>query len=71
MEKGHPCYRGTVMRYHSTGALICDGAVVSTTLRGPRILADTILLSERWKLTTAPGEYVSISSTFIAEIAKN
>ena len=26
--------------------------------------------SERWKLTTAPGEYVSMSSTFMAELRK-
>ena len=39
--------------------------------QGPRILVDTTLPSERWKLKTAPGEYASISSTFMAEIVKN
>ena len=29
------------------------------------------LQSERWNLTTAPGEHVSISSTFVVETAKN
>ena len=33
-EKRHPCDRGIAMRYHSTGALTCDGPMVSTTLRG-------------------------------------
>ena len=33
-EKGHPCYRGTVMCYHRTGALIGDGPAVNTTLQG-------------------------------------
>ena len=37
---------------------------------GPRIRADTMLPSERWKLTTAPGEYVSMPSTFMAELRK-
>ena len=37
-EKGHPCYRGRVMRYHRTGALIFDGPVVSTTLQGAQNL---------------------------------
>ena len=32
MEKRHPRYGVTIMLYHSSGVLICDGPVVSTTL---------------------------------------
>ena len=39
--------------------------------RGGCMIASPIYQpTERWKLTTTPGEYVSISSTFMAEIAK-
>eukprot|EP00670_Eutreptiella_braarudii_P025382 CAMPEP_0174377604 /NCGR_PEP_ID=MMETSP0811_2-20130205/121551_1 /TAXON_ID=73025 ORGANISM="Eutreptiella gymnastica-like, Strain CCMP1594" /NCGR_SAMPLE_ID=MMETSP0811_2 /ASSEMBLY_ACC=CAM_ASM_000667 /LENGTH=126 /DNA_ID=CAMNT_0015529657 /DNA_START=841 /DNA_END=1218 /DNA_ORIENTATION=- len=40
-------------------------------LEGGVLIASPIYQpTERWKLTTTPGEYVSISSTFMAEIAK-
>ena len=51
--------------------IACAGPVFGTTLWGARILADTTLRFERWKLTVAPTGYVSIPSTFMAEIAKN
>ena len=38
---------------------------------GPGIFASTTVPSERLKLTTVPGVYVSICSTSMAEIAKN